>query len=594
MGETDLFAWDVALALLGVMVPVVAALYEFLIIGRKRLGYRVQMDTTATDEVHSQYAWALQELQSDGTRLVDPSFVLLRIENLGTTHIDTSDYAVLDDNKVGISVTFPGRRVAGMVVSELSDDFLRPSFAADSGLGVQGSTVNLPKVPLNRGAHYKVLAALERAEEPDDGGNGDDGNGGGNGGGNGNRNGGGNRGGAGNGRRTVFPPPDIVGGVKGGVGRGRILETHSRTGVSKQSVALVCFLVAVILGQLLTTRGAEGEAAPLDCATGELRIVGSTAFEPVLTQAAEAYQETCPGSRITVDTHGSAAGLEELNAAGAEAAAAAAADGSDGAGGSDGSGGLEGSDGSGGSDGEPDGEQVGDADAAPPLLAFSDGPKGEEYPQLLPRPLAFSLFTLVISEEAGVQDLSLTQIRDLYAGRIGNWAEVGGHDVDVRIVSRHSDSGTRRTFQERILDGQRELGDTSDNCRELDPGSDGNQVRCRRDSTGDLLATVAQTPGAIGYAEVGAASDREDLLRLRIDGQPATLEGADHGAYPFWETEYAYTYGEPAADSLTASYLRYLTNEVGKDIVRAHGHRPCAELQNPVLCRPTAEGEGQG
>ncbi|RSN02854.1 phosphate-binding protein, partial [Streptomyces sp. WAC 05977] len=26
----------------------------------------------------------------------------------------------------------------------------------------------------------------------------------------------------------------------------------------------------------------------------------------------------------------------------------------------------------------------------------------------------------------------------------------------------------------------------------------------------------------------------------------------------------------------------------GKDIVRSHGHRPCAELANPVLCRPGA------
>jgi phosphate transport system substrate-binding protein len=28
----------------------------------------------------------------------------------------------------------------------------------------------------------------------------------------------------------------------------------------------------------------------------------------------------------------------------------------------------------------------------------------------------------------------------------------------------------------------------------------------------------------------------------------------------------------------------YLTNEVGMDIIRAHGQRPCVELENPVLC----------
>lgn len=38
---------------------------------------------------------------------------------------------------------------------------------------------------------------------------------------------------------------------------------------------------------------------------------------------------------------------------------------------------------------------------------------------------------------------------------------------------------------------------------------------------------------------------------------------------------------------LAASLLRYLTNQVGADIVRSHGDRPCAELANPELCRPT-------
>ncbi|MGH3769777.1 MAG: hypothetical protein ACRDTX_32300, partial [Pseudonocardiaceae bacterium] len=46
--------------------------------------------------------------RENGRPLVDPSFVLLRIENNGATHIDTSDYAVLDDDKVGLFAVFGG------------------------------------------------------------------------------------------------------------------------------------------------------------------------------------------------------------------------------------------------------------------------------------------------------------------------------------------------------------------------------------------------------------------------------------------------------------------------------------------------------
>jgi hypothetical protein len=56
------------------------------------------------------------------------------------------------------------------------------------------------------------------------------------------------------------------------------------------------------------------------------------------------------------------------------------------------------------------------------------------------------------------------------------------------------------------------------------------------------------------------------------------MRAAGHGTY---------TYGEPDAESLAASFLRYLTNQVGADIIRSHGDRPCAELAIPLLCRPT-------
>jgi ABC-type phosphate transport system substrate-binding protein len=507
------FPWEVALAVFGVVVPAIAFLYEFVLVGRKRLGYRVQMDTTATDEVYSQYAGALQQLQQgNGKRLVDPSFVLLRIENNGATHIDTSDYAVLDDDRVGVRVSFPGRRVAGLAVTELSDEFLRASFSADSGLRVRDGVIELPKVPLNRSAHYKVLAALENATK--------------------------------NGHQAQFEKPKVVGGIKGGVGSGGIQETRSQTGTSWRAIALICFLVLVILGQLLfSLRG--NDTAPLDCATGKLTLTGSTAFEPVLRAAADEYTNTCPGAEFSIETRGSGEGLLTLDQTGKQ-----------------------------------------NGTSSPGMLAFSDGAKSDGYPRLLPRPIAFSLFTLVINKDAGVQDLSLEQIRKLYAGDITNWTEVGGNNQPVRLVSRNPDSGTRKTFQEQILGGIREPGSNSDDCEKVDPGAAPGVVRCERKTTNDVISAVANTPGAIGYSEVGAASGREDLMLVRIGGQQATLGEADHGAYPFWETEYAYTYGEPRADSLAASFLRYLTNEVGKDIVRAHGDRPCAELQNPVRCRP--------
>ena len=363
--------------------------------------------------------------------------------------------------------------------------------------------IELPKVPLNRAAHYKVLAALERAPGT-------------------------------TGKPGRFDDPEVVGGIKGGLGGGRILQTRSRTGASWRSFALAGFLVVVVLAQLAVTLWTRG-SAPLDCAGGRVRITGSTAFEPVLREAGGSYARTCPGASFVFDLRGSGEGLR---------------------------------------------------DAGPDTLAFSDGEKPEGYPRLLPRPIAFFLFTLAIDPDAGVQDLSVDQVRRVYRGEIANWRQVGGADLPVRLVSRNPGSGTRTTFQRRVLAGAREPGTNSDDCRARDPGAPAGVVRCARDSTQDVLDTIARTPGALGYSEVSAATARDDVLLVRIGGHRATLPEADHGAYPFWETEYAYTTGEPAADSLAASFLRYLTNQVGADVIRSYGSRPCGELENPALCRP--------
>ncbi len=108
----------------------------------------------------------LQRMQWDGADLHDPSVVLLRMENVGWTPIVEEDYVAPANDPVGIRVAFPGRRVVGMVVTECSHTVLRDFFAPGTpGLGATDGVIRLPKVKLNRRAHYKVLAVLDRVPD---------------------------------------------------------------------------------------------------------------------------------------------------------------------------------------------------------------------------------------------------------------------------------------------------------------------------------------------------------------------------------------------------------------------------------------------
>ncbi|MBG0854395.1 hypothetical protein I2W78_21785 [Streptomyces spinoverrucosus] len=78
-----------------------------------------------------------------------------------------------------------------------------------------------------------------------------------------------------------------------------------------------------------------------------------------------------------------------------------------------------------------------------------------------------------------------------------------------------------------------------------------------------------------------------DLIQVRIDSQAASVAAVREGAYPYWQTEYAYTYGDPRATPIAASFLRFLNSQIGQDILRTNGSSSCAQTENPLICEPT-------
>ncbi|MFC8512948.1 substrate-binding domain-containing protein [Streptomyces sp. NPDC057257] len=527
-------------AIVSVTIPVLAFVWEFVVIRRKRLGYRFQMDVLATDSTHAPSAAVLSQLQGRNGLLNEPSFVLVRVENAGWRPIEASDYLAPPTSDTGIHVLFKDRRVVGMAVTELSHPVLGPFFVTvhgdvaqetpGFGMGAQNGAglIRLPRVTLNPGAHYKVLAVLERSSGIPN---------------------------------TPFPAPEFQADLIGGEGppfawsrwfaRLKPARTEAHTFASRPALAFIGLLAVAVLLQAGLTLFWPARPAPLDCVGGTLRLQGSTAFAPAVTEAAKEYARLCEakGAKVVADEgsfQGSGEGIAALEKAGADA-------------------GISGTEG------------LGDR------VSFTDGPADGSHPQVLPRPIAYSLFTLVVNQDAKVRSLTLQQIRDIYTLKITNWSDVGGADLPIHLVDRHRGSGTRGALEQRVLKGRSVPEAGVDDCAQLDRNKPGV---CEVDSTGTLLERTASLPGALGYSEAGSVTTG-GLVKLRIDDMPPTLEGVEDGTYPYWQTEYAYTYGEPPADSIAAAFLRYLTDQGGKDILREYGNRPCSETEYPLVCTPT-------
>ncbi|WP_427921651.1 substrate-binding domain-containing protein [Streptomyces sp. cg40] len=337
----------------------------------------------------------------------------------------------------------------------------------------------------------------------------------------------------------------LIGGIRDGeVHPNRSATPDDKAPLFSRASRLITIMLTVCVVTLATIVVARDDTPPpIGCAQGTLTVTGSTAFAPAMEEVAQKYEKDCEGSKVVVDPHGSTAGVREL---------------------------------------ETDG--LASKKGSPAIVAMSDGPKPSDMPQLLERRVAMSVFAIVVNNGIGLKDLSTADVRRLYRGDIKNWRQLGGPNVAVHLVSRDANSGTRQVFQRRVLK-RGEIANSSVDCVHKDDPT-APVIRCELDSTDQVLSEVAEVPGAIGYSELTLASHAKGLHVLTLDGHTVSVDAIEQGtsSYPYREIEYAYTYGTPPDDSLTSSFLNYLTQGVGQDVIRVHGHIPCGTVEGMRLC----------
>ncbi|MEG3067618.1 MAG: phosphate ABC transporter substrate-binding protein [Syntrophaceticus schinkii] len=66
-------------------------------------------------------------------------------------------------------------------------------------------------------------------------------------------------------------------------------------------------------------------------------------------------------------------------------------------------------------------------------------------------PIAIDGIALVVNPENRVNNLTLEQVRRIYAGEITNWKEVGGKEGVINAFTREEGSGTRGAFEDLVM-----------------------------------------------------------------------------------------------------------------------------------------------
>lgn len=151
-----------------------------------------------------------------------------------------------------------------------------------------------------------------------------------------------------------------------------------------------------------------------------------------------------------------------------------------------------------------------------------------------------------------VADLTKEQLTNIYNGTITNWKEVGGVDEPIIVIGREAGSGTRGAFEE--------LVDLQDACKYA------NEL----DSTGAVIAKVASTPGAIGYASLDALDD--SVKALSLEGVEATAENIKAGNYFLSRPFVMATKGEISEQNdLVQAWFDFVLGDEGQQVASEVG-----------------------
>ena len=168
--------------------------------------------------------------------------------------------------------------------------------------------------------------------------------------------------------------------------------------------------------------------------------------------------------------------------------------------------------------------------------------------------LAYDGIAVIVNPENPVADLDVETIAKIYTGEITNWKNVGGNDGEIVLIGREANSGTR--------DGFESITDTEDKCK----------YRQELTSTGDVIATVASNPNAIGYASV--ASVKDTVKAITVGDVEPNEETIKDGSYVIQRPFVLVTKEDVTLSSAAQMFYDYALSESAKEIITGAGVVP--------------------
>ena len=166
-------------------------------------------------------------------------------------------------------------------------------------------------------------------------------------------------------------------------------------------------------------------------------------------------------------------------------------------------------------------------------------------------PVGTSGTAVVVGATNRITALTKTQVRDIFAGQITNWSEVGGDAGKIVVVIREAGSALRSNFDAFFFGGK---GAYAPDAIELSTGA-------------EIIRAVTSRAGVISMVTISGSLLADTRLRsLAIDGVAPNKDNITAGRYPVVRPLYL-VYSEKYVKPAVSAFLSFVRSAEGQRIV---------------------------
>ena len=160
--------------------------------------------------------------------------------------------------------------------------------------------------------------------------------------------------------------------------------------------------------------------------------------------------------------------------------------------------------------------------------------------------IAYDAVAVIVNGQNPTDDLTIEQLRGIYAGQILVWSELGGQEADIQVASREDGSGTREAFESAVMEGE-----SVTTMAVVMPGNEA------------MGHFVEESPLGVGY--VSSVGIPLGTRALRIDGVRPGVQAVAQGTYPLIRP-YVLVIREDAGQDVR-SFVDFVLSPAGQVIV---------------------------